>query len=203
MKEVLIIFARNEIYGKVKTRLAATTSHDVAMATYRMLLEHTREVSRPLLYNKVIFYSSYLDHHDLWDPHSYQKRLQYGEDLGQRISNAFANIFDEGAKLIVLIGTDCPELTSGLIIEAFMTLRHYDVVLGPAKDGGYYLVGMKHLHIDIFQGIEWSTDQVLLQTLKVCEENKLSVFLLRELTDIDTEENLAHMNFTSVNIHHD
>lgn len=196
MKQALIIFSKNEVYGKVKTRLAATTSHELALAMYRTLLKHTHEITSLLNVQKIVFYSDYIDHQDLWDTHNYQKRLQIGYDLGQRMTNAFADIFDEGAELSVIIGTDCPELSSALIIESFDRLKLHDVVIGPAKDGGYYLLGMKKLKLDLFQEIDWSTDRVLSQTLNVCEEKNLSVFLLRELMDIDTEEDLRNMQLT-------
>lgn len=190
MRQVLIIFAKNERYGQVKTRLAATLGHEVAMSVYQQLLRHTCEVTSMLPVKKIVFYSDYIAHDDLWSAAIYDKKIQYGEDLGQRMKNAFATVFDEGAEQVVIIGTDCPELSSAIILEAFAQLNGYDVVIGPAKDGGYYLLAMKAVNKELFRNVDWSTGVVLRQTLAICEKNELSVSLLPELSDIDNEQDL-------------
>lgn len=193
MKQVLIIFAKNERYGQVKTRLADTTGHEIALSVYRQLLHHTCEVTRELPVKRIVFYSDYIDHDDLWSTTVYDKRVQFGHDLGERMKNAFANVFGEGAAQVVVIGTDCPELTTAIILDAFAHLNRHDVVIGPAKDGGYYLLAMKAVNNDLFRNIDWSTSLVLQQTLAICKQKDLSVFLLPELSDIDNEADLINM----------
>ena len=106
------------------------------------------------------------------------------------MKNAFSDLFDQGYSKVLIIGTDCPELSPEIIIAAFDSLNTHDIVIGPARDGGYYLLGMKKLCPDLFNNISWSTDQVLQQTLRACVDSGLSNRLLDELSDIDNEEDL-------------
>jgi len=188
MKQALIIFAKNEVYGKVKTRLAATTGHQVAMCVYQELLQHTCNVSKDLLINKTVFYSDSVVYADRWSNDIFQKKVQYGGGLGTRMQKAFEEVFARGMEQVVIIGTDCLELNPAIIMQAFEQLRLHDVVIGPAKDGGYYLLGMRRYNSTLFSDIKWSTDLVLSQTLDLCREQNLSVFQLEVLSDIDTEE---------------
>lgn len=188
MRQFLIIFSKNEVYGRVKTRLAATMGHELALSVYQKLLHHTCEISRVLPVPKVVYYSDYKEDKDLWDNTIYQKKLQQGADLGARMQQAFQDIFEEGAKEVAIIGTDCLELTSEIIMKAFAYLHQNEVVIGPAKDGGYYLLAMKTLHRELFRNIAWSTESVLAQTLDICRNKVLSVHLLPELSDIDDEQ---------------
>jgi rSAM/selenodomain-associated transferase 1 len=114
--------------------------------------------------------------------------VQDGQDLGERMAHAFARSFESGMDKVVLIGTDCPTLQSHHLHEAFEALTHSDLVLGPATDGGYYLIGMKCRSDYLFEGITWSTSQVLSETLNVASQNGLTNTLLQELNDIDTQE---------------
>lgn len=198
MKQSLLIFAKNEVFGKVKTRLADTLGNERALDVYQKLLKHTCTITKALPVHKIVFYSDYIEQQDLWSSTQYQKRVQQGEDLGLRMRNAFANVLDEGADRAVIIGTDCPDLSSGIIMEAFDKLNIYDIVIGPAKDGGYYLLAMKGLNSDLFYNIDWSTDLVLKQTLDICKSKKLSVHLLPVLADIDREEDLNSFGITLI-----
>jgi len=188
MKRALIIFAKNEVLGKVKTRLAATTGNDKALSVYKTLVEHTHGITRVLPVRKKLYYSDFIEQKDLWENEVFEKNLQQGTDLGMRMYNAFDNVFDEGYEDAAIIGTDCMELSSGIIMKSFEYLIFFDVVIGPAKDGGYYLLAMKAAHKELFENIKWSTENVLQQTLEICEREGLSVQLLEELSDIDNEE---------------
>lgn len=190
MKQAILIFAKNLVYGQVKTRLAATMGKDKALAVYRELLAHTKTVTDYLPPDKIVFYSHAVEEQDIWDNSIYKKQVQTGLDLGERMYNAFAYAFDIGNKEVVIIGTDCLEITSAIIMNAFAWLREHDVVIGPASDGGYYLLALKNKHPELFQKISWSTDKVLQQTIAVCNAQYLSVHLLPELSDIDTEMDL-------------
>jgi rSAM/selenodomain-associated transferase 1 len=185
----LLIFARNLVYGKVKTRLAATMGHDKAMVAYRLLLEHTAQVTKNVNCTRIVYYSNTITDGDTWD-NSYLKKLQHGDGLGERMSNAFRNTLELGTKKVVIIGTDCYELTSEIIADAFVRLDQHDVVIGPALDGGYYLLGMKSFHQELFDDIAWSTDSVLKETLSRCHHHSLSYFRLPVLSDIDEEMDL-------------
>lgn len=187
MKRVLIIFTKNEVYGKVKTRLAATTSNDKALSVYKTLVDHTHRITRVLPVEKKLYYSDYIEQNDAWENDVFEKNIQRGIDLGMRMYTAFEEVFKEGYEDAAIIGTDCMELSSGTIMRAFEYLIFFDVVIGPAKDGGYYLLAIKGAHRELFENINWSSENVLKQTLNICEEQGLSVQLLEELSDIDNE----------------
>lgn len=190
MKQALLIFTKNLIHGEVKTRLAATAGNDTAYAVYGQLIKHTVTITSYLPVDKTVFYSKSIEPADVWDPKIYRKQIQSGDDLGEKMQNAFAVIFDEGYKKAVIIGTDCIELNSAIIMNSFVYLGNHDVVIGPAKDGGYYLLAMKKLHAELFKNINWSTNEVLSQTLEICKHLGLSTYLLPELSDIDDENDL-------------
>src|SRR5262249_24760372 len=109
-------------------------------------------------------------------------------DLGERLSRAFRDAFASGARRVVVIGSDCPDVTPADIHAAWAALEAHDVVLGPAIDGGYWLIGLQALHEPLFRGVRWSTSTVLTQTLALCHQQGLRVHRLRELSDVDTEE---------------
>jgi len=196
MKEALLIFAKNLINGEVKTRLAATMGNDFAFSLYKQLLEHTVSITNHLPVGKTIFYSTYIDGQDVWSHDIYEKQIQVGEDLGERMKNAFSYIFDKEYEKAIIIGTDCFEISAAVIMNAFIHLNNHDIVIGPATDGGYYLLGMKQVHAELFQNIYWSTSNVLQQTLAVCIDQNLSVHLLTELSDIDIEKDLDKTKYS-------
>jgi rSAM/selenodomain-associated transferase 1 len=189
--DTLLIFARNPVYGKVKTRLAATIGNDKALQIYRQLLEHTAAVIQPINADRVVYYSDFIADNDSWD-NNYSKAIQRGTDLGERMSNAFKDILEPGAKKAIIIGTDCYELDTEIIANAFTQLSNYDIVVGPALDGGYYLLGMNNYHPKLFNDMTWSTDTVLKETIARCAELGLRYFLLPVLSDIDDEKDLLN-----------
>jgi uncharacterized protein len=192
MKEnALIIFAKNLVYGKVKTRLAASVGNDAAFSIYKALLRHTRSVADFINADKIVFYSDKIEHNDEWN-NDYSKTIQFGKDLGERMKNAFEGTFKNDYNKAMIIGTDCPFLPEQIIEDAFEKLNERDVVVGPAYDGGYYLLGMKKLHPCLFKNIHWSTPEVLKETLLACDKNDLDYFLLPALPDIDEEKDLIH-----------
>ncbi|MET3114197.1 rSAM/selenodomain-associated transferase 1 [Pedobacter sp. CG_S7] len=190
MKQAILIFVKNAVKGKVKTRLAATLGDDVAFDIYQQLLKHTENCTDSLVTDKIVFYSDYLEAVDIWNNGTYHKQTQVGSDLGERMHNAFEYAFANGYKQVAIIGSDCFEINAAIIEKAFVQLGHSDVVLGPALDGGYYLLGLKSPCHEIFQDIQWSTDQVLIQTMQVCHKLGLKTTQLQELSDIDNEADL-------------
>ena len=193
MKKALITFFKNAEAGKVKTRLAATLGNEKALLIYNALVIHTIAIAENVDADRFVFYSSHITVNDEWEDKTFFKRLQKGNDLGERMCNAFDSLFSEGYNSICIIGSDCPALTTEIIDKGFNASGNTDVVIGPAKDGGYYLMGLKKINTDLFRNILWSTTNVLSQTLDVCARMDLSVHLLEELSDVDVEDDLADM----------
>jgi len=182
---------KNPVKGKVKTRLASTLGDEKALEIYKFILGHTaRVVSETQQCDKAIFYSDFVDHDDLWNDTSPQKFLQSGKDLGERMSNAFDFAFGNGYDKVVVIGTDCLDLNSETIEEGFRNLQNDDIVIGPAVDGGYYLLGMKRLYKNLFENVPWSTESVFTNTVELITESHLNYHLLPVFRDMDTEEDL-------------
>lgn len=189
-ENLLLIFIKNPEKGYVKTRLARSIGDDQALKVYRRLLSMTKSVTDQLHIDRQVWYSDFIDNDDLWSNGEYDKRLQSGEGLGERMKDAFRRAFAKGYKNVVIIGSDCSGLTSALVEDAFKLLGDNDVVVGPSKDGGYYLLGMSSFYPRLFNDISWSTSEVIEQTLDQVKELKLSFTSLPELNDIDTVEDL-------------
>lgn len=179
----LIIFVKNPIPGTVKTRIARTVGNDRAVQVYRHLLQHTQQITRYTPYAKAVYYADFINPDDGWD--GYGKALQAGDDLGERMANAFREQFAARAEKVVIIGSDCLTITEDHLAQAFRALDQADVVIGPATDGGYYLLGMKRLHDDLFTNMPWSQPDLLDRTKAVLTASGQTVALLPELTDID------------------
>jgi rSAM/selenodomain-associated transferase 1 len=188
MRQVLLIFVRNPVLGKVKTRLASTVGNDEALRIYHLLLEKTRQSALGCQAERWLFYSHFADASDLWPNEYFHKKVQSPGDLGARMAAAFEQAFGDGATRVAIIGSDCPELDGDLLNRAFDALNEADGVLGPANDGGYYLLGVKKMHPELFLDMPWSTESVGSETLKRMAAKGLSVHFLPELTDVDTEE---------------
>jgi hypothetical protein len=189
-EKLLLIFTRNPELGKVKTRLAKTVGDETALKIYKFLLQKTRDISSKVTSDKAVYYSVKIRNNDIWDTNSYQKHQQLGEDLGLRMLNAFKNSFDAGYKKVLIIGSDLYDLSTERIDIAFNELDTNDVVIGPAEDGGYYLLGMNTLQENIFKNKDWGTDTVRKDTLVDLKDKK--VHLLSALNDVDVFEDIEH-----------
>jgi rSAM/selenodomain-associated transferase 1 len=185
-KEVVLVFQKNEVLGRVKTRLASGMGDLRALEIYRHLIQSTYSVLEDVLAPVWTYYSDFIP--ETVNPPIAKSFVQEGQDLGERMANAFARSFESGMEKVLLIGTDCPTLQSQHLNQAFEALTHSDLVLGPATDGGYYLIGMKRKADYLFEGISWSTAEVVSQTLAVATAHGLHFTLLDELSDIDTQE---------------
>lgn len=190
MNGLLIVFYRNPEPGKVKTRLAATIGAEKALAIYLSLVDATREIINGLPVDKVVFYSDRIEMNDQWDNGVYRKALQEGADLGSKMQNAFSWAFQSGYDRICIIGTDCPELSAEIILKAFEFLEEGDAIIGPAKDGGYYLLGLTQLHPDLFINKNWGSYTVLDDTLQDFQRLELQYGKLPVLSDVDEEADL-------------
>lgn len=190
MNKVLLIFIKNPEPGKVKTRLANSLGDQKALEIYHKLLKLTRTVTSNIDCSRQLWYSEYIDTDDEWDEARYDKRLQSGSDLGERMKQAFASAFKEGFGRAVIIGSDCAQLAPHHLRMAFKGLDDHDIVIGPSRDRGYYLLGMKRLHPRLFEDNEWGRSSVLEDTLSQAKELQLSVDKLPLLNDIDTEKDM-------------
>lgn len=186
-KNRIIIFVKNTIKGKVKTRLAKTLGDDEALAVYKELLAITKANVEPLEVEKEVWYAWHTEERDVWDDDIFNKKVQVEGDLGQKMSQAFASSFNESCEKVVLIGSDCPTITTSIFEEAFNALNENDVVIGPSLDGGYYLIGMNQFIPDLFEGITWSTEKVFGESKKVLESLGKTLYTLQPLNDIDNE----------------
>jgi rSAM/selenodomain-associated transferase 1 len=194
MENALIIFVRNTEKGKVKTRLAKDLGDDKTLEVYKFLLQYTRDVAISCNCSHFVFYSSYVHVNDVFDDDLFTKFVQEGEDLGERMMNAFKKVFDLGCRKVCIIGSDCYELQTEMLNEAFEKLNKYDVAIGPASDGGYYLLGMKRLIPEVFSKKDWGTSSVFDDTIESIKKARVSYSELTVLNDLDTMEDLLETN---------
>ncbi|MBA6315251.1 TIGR04282 family arsenosugar biosynthesis glycosyltransferase [Cellulophaga baltica] len=195
-ENLLLIFTRNPELGKCKTRLAASIGDEKALAIYKFLLHHTAEITRNLDIKKQLYYSEEIWKDDIWSTEIYDKKLQKGINLGLRMENAFKAGFKQGYKKIIVIGSDMYDLNQKDLENAFTQLDTSDFVVGPAEDGGYYLLGMKAVEHAVFTDKAWGTPTVLKDTLKNLEDKKTT--LLEIKNDVDVIEDIKdHPAFQS------
>jgi rSAM/selenodomain-associated transferase 1 len=196
----LLIFAREPVLGRVKTRLAADIGPEAALAAYRELLALTAAAVAAAQVPATVWLAEAPARDDLGPPASVARPEWPGlpwqvqpaaGSLGERMAHAFAEAFAAGAGRVAIIGTDCPKLTPDLLRQAFAQLATHDLVVGPATDGGYYLLGMTKLHASLFIDKQWSTSTVLPATLADAEHLGLRVAQLPTLADVDSGSDLA------------
>ncbi|MEM6348328.1 MAG: TIGR04282 family arsenosugar biosynthesis glycosyltransferase [Bacteroidota bacterium] len=185
-----LIFVKHPVPGKVKTRLGATLGHDTAVAIYQELLAYTCKITQALEADKAVWYGNDYPETDLWEEAGYERFPQTGPDLGARMQEAFEWGFGRGYKKIQIIGSDCAALTTDILAQGLEILEQSDFVVGPAKDGGYYLIGMNAPYYQVFKDKEWSTEHVLPETIRDLREGKKMYRFLPTLSDIDHEADL-------------
>lgn len=193
MRNALLIFVKNPALGKVKTRLAKTVGDYNALKIYQHLLEHTMEITYDIDMDRFIYYSEFIPTRDEWPSVFYQKELQKGEHLGEKMKNAFSQVFDEGYKKVVLIMPDCPKMTDTIIEKSFKVLDTHDCVIGPTNDDGFYLIGMKGYFPEIFEDKTYETATLYNDTVEHIEKAGKSYFKLPTLVDVDMEEDLGKL----------
>jgi len=196
---LLMIFVKNLIPGMVKTRLAEDIGIYSALDVYQELVYHTHKISKKIEADKSVHYSEYIEVEDIWSEEHFSHKLQKGNTLEEKMSNAFDEGFDSYKKVII-IGSDCYELTSKIIQTAFLMLDEHDVVVGPAKDGGYYLLGMKEYFPQLFEGKKYSNNHVLKDLLEEADELELHVYQLPTLSDVDTLDDLKETDIDWQNL---
>lgn len=187
-KPLLIVFVKNILFGKVKTRLANVIGNEAAFEVYKHLVEITEKETSKLKNCEIRIYFSDTIIEEKWPKAN--KFVQQGGDLGKRMLNAFETGFRDGFSPIVGIGSDLPDITHEIIEEGLKELSSNELVFGPAEDGGYYLIGMNELHPFVFENKMWSTEGLLQDTLQEIELKQKKAAILQPLNDIDTIEDL-------------
>jgi rSAM/selenodomain-associated transferase 1 len=188
---ILLYFVKYPTPGKVKTRLAKTLGDDGAARLYRELAEDNFQAVVSLhqrgVCAAVVVFDPPEKERDVqaWLPASGEYRPQRGEGLGERLSSAFYDAFQKGARRVIAVGSDTLGLTAEIMEKGFDCLEEADVVVGPAKDGGYYLIGLSRFRPALFQDVAWSTDRVLSQTYDIISALGLSHQTLVRLEDLD------------------
>ncbi len=195
-KECLIVFTRYPEPGKTKTRLIPALGAEGAATLQRQMTEQKLvEVNKLQAFYPIAVEIHFAGGNEQlmqeWLGSNLIYRQQSEGDIGCRMAAAFQASFTAGMDRVALIGIDCPDLNAQLMAEAFQALREHDLVLGPALDGGYYLIGLRRLIPQLFSGIRWSTAEVLPQTLTIAQRLELVVAKLRCLSDVDCPEDLS------------
>jgi hypothetical protein len=193
MRSALLIFIKNPSLGRVKTRLAQTVGEYNALKIYQYLLDHTMEITYNLNMDRFIYYDEFIPTKDEWPAGLYQKAMQRGTNLGEKMQSAFQEIFEEDYRKAVLIMPDCPKMTDTLIEKAFKMLDTHDFVVGPTDDGGFYLLGMHAESPELFAGKTYETATLFEDTIKRIEATGKTYFRLPILTDVDKEEDLGRL----------
>lgn len=199
-KNALILFLRYPEQGAVKTRLAVTLGEDLTYELYTCFLADLAVMVREVEAEKIIVYSG-PENAVFPDFPGLRLIRQRGNDIGERMYSAFSDVFALGVERAVLIGSDCPDLPSRLVNDAFEKLAVADVVFGPGTDGGYYLAGCNRgsLRPSIFSGVSWSTDMVFSETLKRVAEAGLVCAQLETWSDIDEIDDLKQFYMRNEN----
>jgi len=202
LQEEILVFTRYPRPGKVKTRLIPQLGCVKAAALHKYLTERALAVVRELLRSRNARVSLWYtggtrSQMQTWVGSDVLLVEQRGNGLGQRMADAFHASWASGRKRAVLIGTDCPGLDPPLIARALDQLHTCDVVIGPAHDGGYYLIGLRreaeHNMAALFSGIAWGTADAFSQTIAQANRAGLTTATLKELHDIDRPEDLDYL----------
>lgn len=190
-QETLIIFTRYPEPGQTKTRLIPALGTEGAANLQKKLTEYTLTEASKLGVNLRVYFSGGNETlMQRWLGENYQYYRQREGDLGEKLIAALEESFTADVAKIVIIGIDCPDLDAAIIKQAFAELNHQDLVLGPAEDGGYYLIGLRSCLPELFQGIDWGTDVVLKQTISIAEKKGLNIHYLPMFNDLDTPEDI-------------
>lgn len=187
----LIVFTRYPEAGKAKTRLIPALGEQGAADLSRRMTEHAVRMAREVPTSlELRFDGAGVEKMKAWLGNEWSYVSQGNGDLGERMKRAFQETFRQGVNKAVVIGTDCPGLTAKLVQTAFAALDSNDMVLGPAADGGYYLIGLKKNVPELFDGIPWGTENVFLETLARAKEAGCSVAFLETLNDVDRPDDI-------------
>ena len=193
----IIFFVKYPHPGKVKTRLARFVGETFAADLYSRFVTDILEMLGTLDAKVFVFFGGNVNKEKVrsWIKKDYPLIRQQGNDLGERMYNAFDHVFRAGHRECLIIGSDSPDLPADIYNEAFDRLKEADMVIGPSSDGGYYLMGLHEASLDnrLFQNIAWSSEQVCFQTLEKARELKYRIHSLPEWEDVDMPENMLNL----------
>ena len=187
MNQLLMVFVKDSSKYPVKTRLKADIGKNKSIWIYNQILKKTVLVLKNINIDIAVFHYNSIISKNPFKNFSKWNKVQIGKNLGEKISNAFSWGFEIGYKRIIVIGSDLWELNEEIIYKGFFELNKNRVVIGPSIDGGYYLLGLNKKMPKLFQGIKWSTKNVLSDTINLLNNDP---YILPELNDIDTYEDL-------------
>ena len=198
MKQALVVMAKEPVPGNVKTRLCPPLTYEMAAELYRCFLLDSFDQYVRLDRTLVIvsfFPPEWQEGLRVIIPKDFMLTPQSGDDLGERLINAFAYAFSIGNESVSIVGSDHPTMPLDYIKQSFslMSNDQNDLVLGPSTDGGYYLIGLKKLHKELFKGITWSTEMAFKETVDRAKRLNLKVATLPQWYDVDTSEDLARL----------
>lgn len=190
MKEAaIIIFQKNPELGRVKTRLAKTIGEEKALDAYQLLLQHTHEQVALVQCDVFVYFDQGIDPRFIRNDR-YSGAIQCSGDLGCKMRIALEEVLAKGYQKAVVIGSDCPGLDAEVLGDALVQLSSHELVIGPAKDGGYYLIGMRKMYDTLFESMPWSSAKVFSKTFSEAKRLGLKISLLRVLADVDEYEDL-------------
>lgn len=193
--QLLIIFVKNPVLGKCKTRLAKTLGDQKALAIYLKLLDYTRTFSLKIECDRHVYANEPFSQQENWPTSYFEHHVQCEGDLGAKMQQAFKKSFERGYQKVVIIGSDCAEINDKDLNKAFDLLSDKEVVIGPAEDGGYYLIGMNQLYPNLFSDKSWSTPLVLQETINSLKAEGINYGLLETRSDIDHEQDLHRKGY--------
>ena len=194
-KELIIVFVKNILLGKVKIILAKTIGDEGAFNIYSELVKITETETTKVDTDRRIYFSDAIIN-SKWPKDS--KYVQEGSNLGERMKNAFIEAFNDDYEKVVLIGSDLPDISKHIIAQGLDALKKHDVVFGPAEDGGYYLIGLTKPYYQVFDNKPWSQPNLLETTLNDLKNQNIKFTLLQTLNDIDTFEDLKASNLYNI-----
>ncbi len=193
----IVIFTKNPELGKVKTRLIPELGRRNAYNLYCELLQHTLNTVTKLKNIDTYIFTTPSINHRFFNTYknnlSISFQLQKGDDLGERMHNAFIEMLAK-YKMVILVGCDCAEISVSVLTNAVAALENNDVVIGPSNDGGYYLIGLKKANLNLFNSIEWGTSTVFNKTVERIKKDNLSCYKTEKLIDIDEYDDLKKLD---------
>ena len=196
MSETLIIFSRYPEPGKTKTRMIPALGAEGASELQRQMTEHCLNTAKKLLSSRNITIEVHFSggNKELmaeWLGQDLEYVPQITGVLGDKMCSAFDRSFGLGTQRVVTIGIDCPDINQEILENAFDSLQNQDLVIGPARDGGYYLIGLNQTIPQLFRNINWGTEKVFKQTQNIAQQLNLSIDYLPTLSDVDYPEDLG------------
>jgi rSAM/selenodomain-associated transferase 1 len=194
-KNALIIIAKHPEKENVKTRLSGSMTREKRLELYMSMLGNTINRLRTVKGTDTIIAFAPGETKSYFSSFYLQTIPLPTGDLGERMHHAFEQVFRNGYEKAALVGVDIPDLSESIVLKAYEFLTDNDIVFGPAKDGGYYLIGMKRPYIELFKGVPWSTAETLKKSIEKVKKKGLSFALTEELYDVDTEKDAKRAGF--------